>query len=323
MDIRTSPGAGTGVIRNLYVHAPFCARRCLYCDFAVEVSRWGDLPGWLGALSRELALVEETGRFPMAPKLETVFVGGGTPSLLGPDGMTGLGKLLGRGRLSGVGLEWTAEANPESFTRDVAEGWRRAGVNRVSLGVQSFQAGPLSWMGRVHGPEGGEDAVSRARAAGFDNLSLDLIFGLPSGIARDWGSDLDQALSLEVPHISLYGLTVEPHTPLGRAVEEGRVAPVDEDRYREEFLKASERLATEGFQHYELSNFARSGFEARHNQACWKLQPYLGLGNAAHSYRFPLRRWNLRDWTEYQKVVGEGRDPVAGQEELSLGSARL
>lgn len=310
-------------MRSVYVHAPFCARRCLYCDFAVHVSRHGDLPGWLAALEGELALVEENGPISLAPSLKTLFVGGGTPSILGPEAMVGLGKVLGVDRLTEPDLEWTSEANPESFSVDVAKAWRRAGVNRISLGVQSFQEGPLAWMGRLHGAEGGRVAVSRARAAGFRNLSVDLIFGLPASVSRDWTYDLDCALALEVPHLSLYGLTVESRTPFGQAVEGGRELPVDDARYGDEFLLACERLSSAGYIQYELSNFSLAGFESRHNQACWALLPYLGLGNAAHSFRHPLRKWNLRDWAEYQTAVLEGRDPTEGWEKLDGESMRL
>ena len=314
---------GQGGVRAVYVHAPFCARRCFYCDFAVTVSRTGDLEGWLKALRGEMAILEQEGCFPLASTLETVFVGGGTPSLLGPGAMRGLAGVLGPGRMDHAELEWTAEANPESFTSEVAVGWARAGVNRISLGAQSFQMGSLKWMGRLHGPEAPAEAVRRARHAGIGNISLDLIFGLPEEVERDWEKDLDSALDLGVPHLSLYGLTAEAGTPLGRSVSQGRMVPVGDNRYREEFLLASDRLEGAGYRQYEVSNFARPGFESRHNLTYWELRPYLGLGNSAHSYNFPLRRWNLRGWSEYQRAVREGVSPVAEEEELTPEAARL
>jgi len=316
-------GLSEAAVASLYVHAPFCARRCFYCDFAVTVSRRGDLAGWLSALEGELRFLEEEGAFPPAPSLETLFVGGGTPSILGPDSMAGLARVLGRDRLQNPDLEWTVEANPESYDREVAKAWARAGVNRISLGAQSFQEGPLKWMGRLHGPDGPAEAVARAREAGIRNLSLDLIFALPAQLGRDWARDLDSALALDVPHLSLYGLTVEDGTPLARAVAEGQVAPAEEAQYREEFLLASERLTDAGYRHYEVSNFARPDFPSRHNQAYWQLRPYLGLGNGAHSYRSPVRRWNLREWSEYQRAVLEGASPVDGQEVLTPEAVHL
>jgi oxygen-independent coproporphyrinogen-3 oxidase len=237
--------------------------------------------------------------------------------------MGGLAGILGPGRLQDSDLEWTAEANPESFSREVAEGWIRAGVNRISVGAQSFQEGPLKWMGRLHGPGGPAAAVERAREVGCENLSLDLIFGLPPEVQRDWTTDLDAAIALEVPHLSLYGLTIEPETPLGRAVAEGRISPVEESRYREEFLEASERFRDAGYRQYELSNFCLPGLEARHNKVYWSRRPYLGFGNAAHSFLPPVRRWNLRGWEEYQQSVAEERLPIGGSETLGLAEARL
>lgn len=310
-------------ITSVYVHSPFCARRCPYCDFSVEVRAAPDWALWLQTLDLEMGLLEEEGRFILADDLETLFVGGGTPSLLGPEAMGGLKRILGTDRLSSPGLEWTAEANPESFTRQVAEGWARAGVNRVSLGAQSFQDGPLKWMGRQHGPDGPGRAVGRARDVGIRNVSIDLLFGLPEEVTRDWEEDVEAGLALETPHLSLYGLTLEPGTPLGRAAAAGRVTVVDEARYRDEFLFACERLATAGYLQYELSNFCLPGFECRHNQAYWTLEPFLGLGSSAHSYRSPHRRWNLRSWSEYQDAVHRGELPTEGQETLDAEAARL
>ncbi len=310
-------------VASVYVHAPFCVRRCVYCDFAVTVSRTGDVVGWAEAVGAELDAVAREGIFELAPRLDTLYVGGGTPSLLGPTAMASLVSVLGERRLGGTDLEWTAEANPESFTAELARAWRAAGVNRLSLGVQSFHADTLRWMGRMHGPEGAEAAVRTARDAGLGNVSVDLIFGLPSHVGRDWARDLERVLSLDVPHVSLYGLSVEPATQLGRAVADGKEPPLDEERYREEFLEASERLRTAGYEHYEVSNFARPGFRSRHNGAYWDGRPYLGLGNGAHSYAHPLRRWNVRDWGEYRARLIAGGSPEEGRERLEPEALRL
>ena len=309
-------GSGATTVRSVYVHAPFCARRCTYCDFAVSVRRTGDLGAWLEAIGAEWAAVEDEGLFRVAETLDTLYVGGGTPSLLGPDAMRGLADLVGPHRLVEPGLEWTAEANPESLTPPVAEAWAEAGVNRISLGVQTFHDEALRWMGRLHGPTGPRRALDAARAAGITNVSVDLIFGLPAAVGRSWTEDLRRALELEPPHISLYGLSVEEGTPLGRAVREGREAPVDEERYRKEFLEACRLLTEAGYDHYEVSNFALPGAEARHNAVYWRGLPYLGLGNGAHSYAPPVRRWNTRDWARYRQEVSEGRSPEVSRERL-------
>lgn len=316
------PAAATAV-GSLYVHAPFCARRCRYCDFAIRVGRRAPLAEWLEAIAGEARALEREGLASVASPLRTLYVGGGTPSLLGPAVMEGLAAILGAERLAAPELEWSAEANPESFTREVAAAWRRAGVNRVSLGVQSFHWEALRWMGRLHGPEGAEEAVRIARESGLENLNIDLIFGLPAHLGRSWAGDLERALALEPSHISLYGLSVEAGTPLARAVESGRELPVDEEQYRDEYLFAVERITAAGYRHYEVSNFALPGWESRHNRVYWSGAPYLGLGNGAHSYVPPLRRWNLRDWQAYRALAVRGELPVEGEERIEGDALRL
>lgn len=305
-------------VEHLYVHAPFCARRCPYCDFAVTVRRTGGHEEWSEAIRAELDMRERGGPagdpVTLARPLRTLFVGGGTPSLLGADAMGALGRILGPERVASMTLEWTAEANPESFGPEVARGWRDAGVTRVSLGVQSFDPAVLRWMGRLHGPEGAETAVNTARAHGLANLSLDLIFGLPARLGRNLRTDLDAALALEPAHLSLYGLSAEQGTPLARWIREGREIPLDDDAYAEEYLRIAERLVSEGYRHYEVSNFARPGFESVHNQAYWSGTPYLGLGNGSHSYLPPFRCWNFRNWDEYSNRVLAGKDPTLERE---------
>lgn len=318
-----SPALTRGPIRSVYVHAPFCARRCFYCDFAVTVRRSGEPGPWVAALGTELEALAREGRFELAGTLDTLYVGGGTPSLLGPRAMESLAEVLGRERLDGPELEWTAEANPESFTPELGEAWRRAGANRVSLGLQSFQDDALRWMGRSHRAEGAATAVRTARTAGFHNVSVDLIFGLPGHLGRSWSEELERVVELEVEHVSLYGLTVERETPLGRAVHAGREEVAGDARFEEEYLEAAERLAAAGYEHYEVSNFARPGRSSAHNRAYWSGAPYLGLGNSSHSYLHPFRRWNLRDWTAYQRMVREGGLPVDEEECLDASAHRL
>jgi oxygen-independent coproporphyrinogen-3 oxidase len=228
--------------------------------------------------------------------------------------MKGLARILGRERLLRPHLEWTAEANPESLSKAVARGWAESGVNRVSIGVQSFQPPVLRRLGRLHGPEEAVRALKQGREARISNLSLDLIFGLPAKAGRDWIRDLDSALAMEVPHLSLYGLSVEKAAPLARAVDIGAVIPLAEEEFNEQFLDASERLSSEGYRHYEVSNFARPGFECRHNRKYWGLAPHLDLGNGAHSFRAPRRRWNPRKWDAYRTAY-MGEEPWWDSEE--------
>lgn len=306
---------------HLYIHVPFCVRRCGYCDFAVTATRAAPVDAWLDAVDAELSLRAARHDGPLA--LRTIYVGGGTPSLLGLGTMERLRAVLRRHALWDQGVEWTAEANPESFTPELAADWRAAGVNRLSLGAQTFSSEALRWMGRMHGADGPARALAAARGAGLENVSIDLIFGLPGRLARDWSGDLDQVLALAPPHVSLYGLTAEPNTPLGRWVAEGRETLADEDRYAAEYLLAVERLTNAGYGHYEVSNFALPGAESRHNQAYWQHRPYIGLGPGAHSYEPPVRSWNVRDWAEYRLRLESGQSPEDSREVLTESDVAL
>ena len=307
----------------MYVHAPFCARRCCYCDFAVEVDRSPGGSHWFAAIRTEFETLRDAGDAPLAPALDTLYVGGGTPSLLDPRLVGDLASLFGPERMAHPGFEWTVEANPESFTGMVAREWAVRGVNRVSLGVQSFDPGTLKWMGRLHAPDDAMAAVGRARKAGVTNLSADLIFGLPDTVSRCWKTDVGRILELDVPHISLYGLTVEKGTSLHRAVADGRTPLPVEGRYRDEYLFAAEALSAEGYLHYEVSNFALPGFASRHNRACWQGAPYLGLGNGAHSYHGGRRWWNERDWGVYAERVARSGSGRVQSEVPSAEQSRL
>jgi len=313
--------------RHLYLHVPFCLRRCPYCDFAVQPTRRPPVAEWLDAVDVELELSVAENGWTEPLELRTIYVGGGTPSLLGPGGMSELRRRLekhARWRDEGEDqVEWTAEANPETFTAELAREWRAAGASRVSIGVQSFHAPALRWMGRLHGADGAVAAVEAARAGGFDNISLDLIFALPARLGRDWDDDLRRALALEPEHVSLYGLTAEPGTPLGRWVAAGRETMADDEAYAAEFLRAAELTAAAGLAQYEVSNFARAGRESRHNVAYWTGAPYLGLGPGAHSFLPPVRSWNRRDWAGYRQDLADGRSPRADLERVGDAAARL
>lgn len=309
-------------IEHLYIHVPFCVRRCAYCDFAVTTTREAPADAWLDAIGAELDGFLASGH---DFHLRTLYIGGGTPSLLPRGAMSELARRLrDRGCVWDRNeIEWTAEANPESFSSELADDWTAAGVNRVSFGVQSFDDRVLRWMGRLHGSDGPGRAVEAARSAGICNISVDLIFGLPERLGRDWRADLDRTIALNAEHVSLYGLTAETGTPLGRRVSEGRESLASETTYEEEYLFAAETLPRAGYEHYEVSNFARSGSESRHNQCYWKGFPYVGLGPGAHSYMPPWRHWNTRSWVEYAQALADDRSPVTGSEEVTGADARL
>jgi oxygen-independent coproporphyrinogen III oxidase len=317
-------GAEAGELpRSLYVHVPFCVRRCAYCDFAVQATREAPTDAWLGAVVAEMRMTAEERGWGRPLALDTVYVGGGTPSMLAPGAMAALRDRLAPWAAWDDAAEWTCEANPESFTAETARDWKAAGVNRLSLGAQTFHEPALRWMGRLHGVEGPARAMAAAREAGFGNVSVDLIFGLPARLGRDWGDDLFRALLLEPEHVSLYGLTAEAAAPLGRWVAEGREALADEDAYADEFLLAHRRLTAAGFEHYEVSNFGLPGRRSRHNFAYWTGAPYAALGPGAHAFHPPLRRWNVRSWDAYRESLAAGRLPVDGEEVVDDETAAL
>ncbi|MBU6365207.1 MAG: radical SAM family heme chaperone HemW [Gemmatimonadetes bacterium] len=303
--------------RHLYVHVPYCARRCSYCDFAIAVRRVVPWEAFARRVAGELA--RRVGA-PLAAPLATVYLGGGTPSRLGPDGVAALCAVLRQAGAWAPGAEVTLEANPEDVTPEAVAAWARAGVNRVSLGVQSFSPVLLQWMHRVHDVEASVRAARLVRAGGIASLSVDLIFATPAPLARDWEAEVGGLLGLEPDHVSLYGLTIEERTPVARWQARGAVDPASEERYADEFLWLHERLEGGGFVHYEVSNYGRPGHRARHNSAYWQGVPYLGVGPSAHGFDGSSRRWNLSAVTAWERAVDEGQDPVAGSERLTAGN---
>jgi len=274
-------------------------------------------PGWVNPGAAD------PGREPGDPRsetLETIYFGGGTPSLLPADSLSALLTSLRDAfhvTSSRDEVEVTLEANPEDVTPDSATSWHRAGINRISLGAQSFDDRVLQWMHRSHDAARIGDAVRAIRAAGIDNISLDLIFALPAELRRDWARDLDLACALDPTHLSLYGLTVEERTPLARWISRGAAAAPDDERYADEYLFAHMRLTTCGFHFYEVSNAARDGRRSRHNTAYWSGRPYLGLGPAGHSFDGRARRWNVGAWEAYRHAIADGRSVVEAEEVLS------
>jgi len=308
---------------HLYIHVPFCARRCSYCDFAIAVRREVPSDAFASAALAEWRGWQAHDAWAQSPIVETIYFGGGTPSRIDPAAVARVLNAIRHDRPVAPEAEITLEANPDDVTPAAAAAWVAAGINRVSLGVQSFDPGVLQWMHRTHTAAQVPAAVATLRAAGIADLSLDLIFALPRILQRDWASDLDQALALGPEHLSLYGLTVEPHTPLGRWTARAEVPPLDDDAYAAEFLVADARLREAGFEHYEVSNAARPGRRARHNSAYWRRAPFIGLGPSAHSGFGATRQWNIRDWSAYERAVAAGAPIVAGEESLDPAALRL
>jgi oxygen-independent coproporphyrinogen-3 oxidase len=301
---------------HLYIHAPFCARRCSYCDFAIAVRKNVPVQQYVACIHREL----ELGR---PANLATIYFGGGTPSLLPPEAIATILRDVVPATSLRDGVEVTLEANPDDVTVERATAWRESGVNRISLGAQTFSDKALQWMHRTHDATQIGGAVAALRQAGITNISLDLIFALPVELERDWPRDLDRAIALAPAHLSLYGLTVEARTPLARWISRGATSAPDDDRYADEYLLAHERLAARGYHFYEVSNAARDGQRSRHNSAYWSGRPYSGLGPAAHSFDGTTRRWNLAAWEAYRRAITAGKSPVASEELLTSAQHRI
>ncbi len=298
----------------MYVHVPFCARRCSYCDFSIAVRRDVPADAFAASILQELTIRRAREH---VEALDTLYFGGGTPSRLGGEGVKRLIGTITDVTAVAPGAEVTLEANPEDITPSSVRDWRDAGVTRLSVGIQSFDDAVLRWMHRVHDAEAAVRAVHTARDGGLTAFSVDLIFALPVSLERDWEADLDRALALDPEHVSLYGLTVEPHTPLGRWSARGEVAETPEERYEEEFLLAHQRLGDAGFEHYEVSNFARPGKRAVHNSAYWKGVPYFAVGPSAHGFDGIERRWNIAALAAWEAAVARGEDPIEGSETLT------
>lgn len=303
----------SNVLRHVYVHVPYCARRCAYCDFAIAVRR--EVP-WRAFADRIAAELRVRRLSAWAP-LDTLYVGGGTPSRLGAEGVRALLQVLGGSFTWNAKTEVTLEANPEDVSTAAAAAWREAGVNRVSLGVQSFDPDVLAWMHRLHAPQRAAEAVAELRAAGIDNISLDLIYAVPNHLGRDWVRDVQQAIDLRPDHLSCYGLTVEPKTPLGKWVSRGDAIPALDESHESQFLEAHALLTAAGYTHYEVSNYGFPTRHSRHNSAYWAGVPYIGVGPSAHGFEGKVRRWNLPSVVSWERALEIGRDPVEAAETLT------
>ena len=286
----------------IYVHVPFCVRKCAYCDFASFAGREGQWHDYFEALGRETEAWADALR---AYEVRSVFFGGGTPSLVPAEYIA-----MQLDRLRAVApiardAEITLEANPGTLTAQKLDIWLHAGVNRLSLGVQSFDDALLKRLGRIHSADEAEAAVHMARRAGFGNISLDLMYALPEQSLAAWRDTLDRAAALPVRHISAYSLIVEPDTEMARRVARGEAAVPDEDLVNEMQRMATARLHRAGLERYEISNYARAGFESRHNMTYWTGGEYLGLGSAAHSLLNSERFENPPELARY--ISGERR----------------
>ncbi len=296
---------------SLYIHVPFCRTKCPYCDFFSVTGQSSELTSYPERLLQQLSLAPNRER--LQTPLTTVFFGGGTPSLLSPTAVATILNALETWPGIVSQAEISLEANPGTVNLENLLGYRAAGINRLSLGIQSLHAGFLERLGRSHSPEEATAAFRQARQAGFTNLSCDLMFGLPGQRRKDLMKDLEALLRLEPEHLSCYGLTVEEATPFYHLHRAGGLPLPEEETYRELYLSIQDRLLAAGYTHYEISNYARPGHACRHNLTYWRRQAYLGIGAGAHSF-FPVgwgERWSVPpDLAAYAMQLERGEDPA-------------
>lgn len=298
---------------GLYIHIPFCERKCIYCDF-YSVEQISSIDAFLDALSAEFALVAPHVK---GDNYSTVYFGGGTPSLLTPSQLEKIFIALSESFSIHPDSEITLEANPGTVTIEKLQGYKALGVNRISFGIQSFHEDELRFLSRIHTVDQAVESVRRARGAGFENISIDLMMSLPGQTVQKLEYSLQRAVELEPEHISAYSLTIEEPTPLYRMVKAGEVTPVQPDRDADLYEFSMEFLQKHGFEHYEVSNYAKPGLRSRHNSNYWKHKPYSGFGPSAHSFR-DNRRWrNIADVNLYCDRLFKGETVVSEEEGLT------
>ena len=287
---------------GIYIHVPFCRRKCIYCAFysVALLSRKHD---YLDALRCE---IEQTPDYLPSREIDTLYLGGGTPTLLSISEIESiLTKIRRHYRLNPEG-EYSIEANPEQLSKSYLQDLLSLGINRISIGVQSFNDETLRFLGRRHSADEAREAVSCALAAGFDNISIDLIYGIAQRQPGEWEKDVQAAMELPITHLSCYALTKEENTLLWHKIHRHELPDMDEDLANREFHQLLTLSREHGFEQYEISNFARHGMISRHNSAYWERKPYLGLGPSAHSYNGHSRRWNVSDLQQYIDDIASG-----------------
>lgn len=292
---------------GLYVHVPFCIRKCLYCDFNSYQSKEYLIDEYLNAVLTEANVYKDV-------DIETVFIGGGTPTVLNPDQLSTL--ICGLKAIFKLrdGIEYTVEANPGTLNREKLRLLKLLGVNRLSIGAQSMDDKLLRRLGRIHRASEFLENYEEARLIGFDNINVDLMFGLPGQALGDWTDTVKKIMSLNPEHISCYGLTIEEGTPYQKMYDNGRLRLPDEDTEREMYWEAVRILESCGYIHYEISNFAKKGFECRHNLIYWNDNRYIGLGAGAHSYYRGCRYANEPDPVKYINAINRSNSAVVQKE---------
>lgn len=300
---------------GLYLHVPYCVRKCNYCDFKSYAGQLDSAPAYFSMLQKELlARAQEAKDY----EVDSIFIGGGTPSLVDAAHIARCMEIIHTYYHVTADCEITIEANPGTLTAEKCRIYRKAGINRISLGLQSTSDGELQILGRIHTFQDYLEAVNMAVAAGFTNISTDLIFGIPGQTVESFLTTLKKVLALPVNHISAYSLIVEEGTPFYEMDEKGQLDLPEEDEERKIYWQGRELLQKHGFAQYEISNFAKEGYASRHNQKYWVGEPYLGFGVSAHSYFNGLRFWNPDSICEYNEMKAENPKAYAGKEAISF-----
>jgi len=287
---------------GIYIHIPFCYSRCAYCGF-FSTTELSQRSTYVDAVLKEYELRADY--LPQGEPIRTVYIGGGTPSQLGNRDMARLLRALPVTEAEEV----TLEANPSDMTEPRLHAWREMGINRLSVGIQSFDERMLAFLNRRHGSKQAKTVITRAQASGYNNISIDLMYALPGQTMERWQADIETALSFGVQHISAYCLSYEKGTPLWRLREKGVLSETDEDLANAMYAYLCKRLKQAGYSHYEVSNFAMPGYESKHNSSYWDGTPYLGLGAGAHSYDGVSRQWNICNLYKYMSDIANGKLP--------------
>ena len=287
---------------GIYLHIPFCKKACHYCNFHFS-TQTADMQVFVDTLIQEIALQKSYIKEP----IETIYFGGGTPSLLEEAQLIEiLAAIDAHFEIADI-IECTLEANPDDMHPSKIAAWKKIGINRLSIGIQSFQASALTWMNRAHTVEQSHAAIQMALDAGIDNLSIDLIYGTPSLSDQALMADLDWIAHYQIKHVSCYALTVEDKTALKKSIEKGQIENIDSEKQARHFEIVCARLKTMGLEHYEISNFAKPGFRSQHNSHYWSGETYLGLGPSAHSFNTISRQWNIANNALYIKSIAQGQ----------------
>jgi oxygen-independent coproporphyrinogen-3 oxidase len=286
---------------GIYIHIPFCAQACHYCDFHFSTNQKNKAE-MVDMLCREIAL---RAGYLASPKIDSLYFGGGTPSVLAPEELRQIMDTVNQYFRLSEGAEVTLEANPDDLNEERLRFMYASGINRLSIGIQTFDEQQLRYLNRVHNAGEALQCVQTAQKAGFDNISIDLIYGIPSPDHTIWQNDLKQALALGVQHISSYCLTIEPSTVFGRRLAKGLIAGENEEYNAQQFEILIETLEANGFEQYEVSNFCRPDLHARHNSSYWQGTHYLGIGPGAHSFDGKSRQYNIENNVKYIKALAE------------------